>query len=248
MAKIGRANRPRSNGGTVHEVPMRERQPTREEWGRLDGSAAAHEQLLRACRDAVGTTPEGGLNWLGDFVAKSDAELAKPEAAYELAVFAGYPPESAVLMGRTDLPGLVRVTPPDVLEARDALVDVISGLKRGEVTDLRGPIVDGLYWSYNGAFHFKAMRGNLVAQCLAGLAEILMKLGPALGRCLGCARLFRKARPKQQHCSDTCRVARWRRENHDRNLDAKHASYARKKKSELPGVRVARRKRTKRGL
>jgi hypothetical protein len=142
----------------------------------------------------------------------------------------------------------------DVLALQGVVRELLERITPDAPTPLgaRGVVAavgDTLMWRPGrGVFLMHQTPG--VGQMLTAVAALLIDVGPALRRCETptCRHLFAANRPSQKRCTPNCggtaRVQAWREKNRARALAIRHQQYAKKVRAQLPGARVARRKRS----
>lgn len=205
----------------------------RSRWDALAMEAYGRLDRLGDAARAVGSTPERRLWWLGDF------------AHQELSTFENQEVAAAALNRFLDVdPEVRRVKPAEVSGLQAAVRGLLAGLTPESVVRFPEPIVDGLAWSPGAGVFLRTTRdASLVQITITSVVELLRIVGADLQRCGACQRLFAQTRPQQRFCSTGCRVTGWRDRNSAQLAERRHGQYARKKKTQLPGVRVTRRSR-----
>jgi hypothetical protein len=227
--------------------------------GRYSGKARAeHAMELAAARAvienlaerlaAVGSNPDARLLWLGEFVTRDLSDEHKHTAAAgELDAFLTHHFRSWGSDFRFAGSIYHGIEPAEVPAIQAALRDVLNQLGSEDYVWFSQPIGDGLRWRVGRGVALVTRAGGL-PQVLAAVADLLMAVGPRLGRCKtpSCRSLFASKRPGQVHCTTKCggtfRVNEWRKKNRERVAESRHGPYARKVKAKLPGVRVSRRR------
>jgi hypothetical protein len=72
------------------------------------------------------------------------------------------------------------------------------------------------------------------------IANLLETFTSDFIRCTECRKLFLRTK-RQEYCSSTCRITRWRRENPDRTYEIRAAAYEKEVHKLLPGAKIERR-------
>jgi hypothetical protein len=199
----------------------------------------------------VGRSVDEKLQWLNDF-ANRDLSTAE---ALDLATGELH---TLTILRFVDSGGLGiditgRMQPSDTPLVQSAVRTILEGLRPGSSLWFDEPpfepsftVGNGLIWSKQRGVTVST-RGSGFRAAMSAVVEVLVSAGSKLRRCEGCQQLYIVSRPHQRFCTTRCggaiRLAKWRKENRDRLLEARHQQYARKVKAKLPGARVRRRPR-----
>lgn len=228
---------------------MTKRRYTRKERRALEVQAWSTLATIARRMDAVGSTPEARLVWLGDFIRRDvSSDESRAVLAGELQGLLTWQLPGGTLNPAADAGISVHVEPSAVSLIQQAVRDILNSLQPSMPVWFPQPVHDGLIWSGNRIVLVTRAQG--VPQVLGAVAEILTAVGSRLRRCETplCERLFAAKRPNQTYCTKKCggtwRVSEWRSMNRERLADARHEQYKRKVRERLPRAKVVRRRAT----